>query len=209
VKYVDEFRDAGDAQQVVAAIRRLVTKPWTLMEICGGQTHTIMKSGIDRLLPEEITLVHGPGCPVCVTPLELIDRAQAIARRPLARLDAWANRLHTWKHNPLYHSGALAVASFAVLLVTGLYLLLFYRIGAPYASVERITEQALAGRWIRSLHRYVSDLAIDVSYLAIIRFRGEFLRVGGGGGVGSVRVEVVKPEEERPAGMTLEPADAG
>ena len=64
------------------AITRTVTRPWTIMEICGGQTHTLIKSGIDRMLPESITLVHGPGCPVCVTPLELIDRAIAIARRP-------------------------------------------------------------------------------------------------------------------------------
>jgi len=82
VKYVDEYRDEATAQDLVAAIRRRVTRPWTLMEICGGQTHTVIKSGIDRLLPDEVTLVHGPGCPVCVTPLELIDRAVAIARRP-------------------------------------------------------------------------------------------------------------------------------
>ncbi len=82
MKYVDEYRDEATAGELVAAIRRRVTRPWTLMEICGGQTHTVIKSGIDRLLPEEVTLVHGPGCPVCVTPLELIDRAVAIARRP-------------------------------------------------------------------------------------------------------------------------------
>jgi len=82
VKYVDEYRDEAAARAVVDAIRRLVRRPWTLMEICGGQTHTVIKSGIDRLLPEEVILVHGPGCPVCVTPLELIDRAVEIARRP-------------------------------------------------------------------------------------------------------------------------------
>ncbi len=82
MRFVDEYRNEADAQKLVQAIKRLVTRPWTIMEICGGQTHTLIKSGIDDLLPPEVTLVHGPGCPVCVTPLELIDRAIAIARRP-------------------------------------------------------------------------------------------------------------------------------
>ncbi|HET7228551.1 MAG TPA: hydrogenase formation protein HypD [Longimicrobium sp.] len=82
MKFVDEYRDEAASHQMLDAIRRTVTRPWTLMEICGGQTHTLVKFGIDQLLPPEITLVHGPGCPVCVTPLELIDRAVAIARRP-------------------------------------------------------------------------------------------------------------------------------
>jgi hydrogenase expression/formation protein HypD len=82
VKYVDEYRDHAVAQKLIAEIRRAVTKPWTLMEVCGGQTHSIVKYGLDYLLPKEVELVHGPGCPVCVTPLEMIDRAHAIARRP-------------------------------------------------------------------------------------------------------------------------------
>lgn len=82
MRFVDEYRGEAEAQRFLAAIRRVVTRPWTLMEICGGQTHTIVKSGIDQLLPPEVTLVHGPGCPVCVTPLAAIDRAIAIARRP-------------------------------------------------------------------------------------------------------------------------------
>lgn len=82
MKFVDEYRDEGAARKLLAAIHRTVTRPWTLMEICGGQTHTLVKFGIDQMLPEQITLVHGPGCPVCVTPLELIDRAVALARRP-------------------------------------------------------------------------------------------------------------------------------
>ena len=82
MKHVDEYRSAEDAQRLVEAIRARVTKPWTLMEICGGQTHTIMRTGIDRMLPDEIRLVHGPGCPVCVTPVEMLDKAHAIARRP-------------------------------------------------------------------------------------------------------------------------------
>jgi hydrogenase expression/formation protein HypD len=82
LRFVDEYRDGEQAEKYVTAIRETVTRPWTLMEICGGQTHTIIKAGVDRLLPEQIELVHGPGCPVCVTPIELIDRALAIAQRP-------------------------------------------------------------------------------------------------------------------------------
>jgi len=82
MKYVDEYRAEAEAQKFVQAIAGTVTREWNLMEVCGGQTHTLIKSGIDRMLPEPVTLVHGPGCPVCVTPLELIDRAIAIARRP-------------------------------------------------------------------------------------------------------------------------------
>ncbi len=82
MKFKDEYTQEADAQKFVQAIRQLVTRPWAIMEICGGQTHTLIKSGIDRMLPEEVTLIHGPGCPVCVTPLELIDRAIAIAQRP-------------------------------------------------------------------------------------------------------------------------------
>src|SRR6516225_6290230 len=82
MKYLDEYRNEELAQKVVSEIRRVVTKPWVLMEVCGGQTHTIVKYGIDHLLPPEVELVHGPGCPVCVTSLEMIDRAHAIASRP-------------------------------------------------------------------------------------------------------------------------------
>lgn len=82
MRHVDEYRDEVIAGELLAAIRRRVTRSWTLMEVCGGQTHSLLRSGIDRLLPEAITLVHGPGCPVCVTPVEQIDRAIAIAARP-------------------------------------------------------------------------------------------------------------------------------
>jgi hydrogenase expression/formation protein HypD len=82
MKYVGEYRDAKLVQHVLGEIRRTVTRPWVLMEICGGQTHAIVRHGIDLLLPPEVDLVHGPGCPVCVTPLELIDKALAIASRP-------------------------------------------------------------------------------------------------------------------------------
>jgi hydrogenase expression/formation protein HypD len=82
MKYLDEFRNHALAQKLLAEIRRTVTRPWVIMEVCGGQTHAIVKYGLDALLPLEIELVHGPGCPVCVTALESIDRAHALARRP-------------------------------------------------------------------------------------------------------------------------------
>jgi hydrogenase expression/formation protein HypD len=82
MKYLDEYRDPVAVAKLRKAIAAVTTQPWTLMEICGGQTHTIVKYGIDELLPAQITLVHGPGCPVCVTPLEMIDKAIAIASRP-------------------------------------------------------------------------------------------------------------------------------
>ena len=81
MKYLDEYRDEAVAKKIVAEIRRVVTKPWMIMEVCGGQTHSIVKYGIDHLIPE-IELVHGPGCPVCVTSLEMIDKAHAITQKP-------------------------------------------------------------------------------------------------------------------------------
>jgi hydrogenase expression/formation protein HypD len=82
MKFIDEYRDGTAARKLADAIARTVSRPWTLMEVCGGQTHTIVKYGIDRVLPAAVELVHGPGCPVCVTSLEMIDRAHAIASRP-------------------------------------------------------------------------------------------------------------------------------
>lgn len=82
MKFLDEYRDSSAAMQLARAIRRITRQPWTLMEVCGGQTHTIVKSGLMDLLPPAISLVHGPGCPVCVTPVELIDKAITIAERP-------------------------------------------------------------------------------------------------------------------------------
>jgi hydrogenase expression/formation protein HypD len=82
MRHVDEYRDPLAVAAVVKSIHASVTRPWTLMEVCGGQTHSILKFGMDELLPKALRLVHGPGCPVCVTPLELIDRALAIASRP-------------------------------------------------------------------------------------------------------------------------------
>ncbi len=82
MKYLDEYRDPAAAQQLCELIHAKTTRPWAIMEVCGGQTHTIVKYGIDDLLPRQITLIHGPGCPVCVTPLEVIDQALIIAARP-------------------------------------------------------------------------------------------------------------------------------
>jgi hydrogenase expression/formation protein HypD len=82
MKYLNEFRDGETAQRMAGEIRQLTTRPWAIMEVCGGQTHSIIRNGIDQLLPPEIELIHGPGCPVCVTPLELIDKALAIAALP-------------------------------------------------------------------------------------------------------------------------------
>ncbi len=93
MKFVDEYRDRKAVDQVAGEIRKSVTRPWTIMEVCGGQTHTILKSGLEDLLPPEVTLVHGPGCPVCVTPLELIDKAVAIALRPGAVLCSFGDML--------------------------------------------------------------------------------------------------------------------
>jgi hydrogenase expression/formation protein HypD len=93
MKYVDEYRDTALVRRGLDEIRRAVTRPWALMEICGGQTHALMRHGLDELLPSELTLVHGPGCPVCVTPLELIDKALALARRPEVTLCSFGDML--------------------------------------------------------------------------------------------------------------------
>ncbi len=82
MQLVDEFRDPALAHEWARSLQTLVTKPWNIMEVCGGQTHSIMRFGIDQLLPKQVTLLHGPGCPVCVTPIELIDQAIALAARP-------------------------------------------------------------------------------------------------------------------------------
>lgn len=82
MKYIEEFQDPELARRLLDDIHATVTRPWALMEVCGGQTHTIIRHGIDQLLPEHVELIHGPGCPVCVTPLEVIDKALEIASRP-------------------------------------------------------------------------------------------------------------------------------
>jgi hydrogenase expression/formation protein HypD len=93
MKYVTEFRDASLVRGTIKRIHEIATKPWVIMEICGGQTHAIVRHGLDQLLPEGIELVHGPGCPVCVTPIEVIDKAQAIASRPEVILTTYGDML--------------------------------------------------------------------------------------------------------------------
>jgi hydrogenase expression/formation protein HypD len=104
MKYLDEYRDASIARALLVEIARRVTRPWVLMEICGGQTHTLMRYGIDELLPPRIELVHGPGCPVCVTPLEIIDKAIAIASLPDVTLVSYGDMLRVpGSHSDLLH----------------------------------------------------------------------------------------------------------
>jgi hydrogenase expression/formation protein HypD len=93
MKYLDEYRDAKIARALAAEVRQRSTRPWVLMEICGGQTHTLMRYGIDELLGDSVDIVHGPGCPVCVTSLEMIDRAIALARRPDVTLVSYGDML--------------------------------------------------------------------------------------------------------------------
>ena len=93
MKHLAEYRDADTARRLAAEIGRLATRPWAIMEVCGGQTHSIIRNGIDQILPPEIEMIHGPGCPVCVTPLETIDKALAIARRPETILCSFGDML--------------------------------------------------------------------------------------------------------------------
>jgi len=93
VKWLDEFADPAAAKALLADIAATVTRPWAVMEVCGGQTHSIIRNGIDQLLPAEVELIHGPGCPVCVTPLAMIDRALALAGRPEVTLCSFGDML--------------------------------------------------------------------------------------------------------------------
>ncbi len=93
MKYLDEFRDPQRARTLLAEIHRTVTRPWTVMEVCGSQTHNFLRYGIPDLLPETLTLVHGPGCPVCVTPVEIVDQAVALAEQPEVILLSYGDML--------------------------------------------------------------------------------------------------------------------
>lgn len=93
MKFIDEYRDPAAARQLAEAIRTAQTRPWQIMEVCGGQTHAILRFGIDQMLPEELTLIHGPGCPVCVTPVEIIDKAVGLAGRPEVILCSFGDML--------------------------------------------------------------------------------------------------------------------
>lgn len=107
MKYIDEYRDAAAVQHYARAIAQIITRDWTLMEICGGQTHAIVKFGIDELLPPQIQLLHGPGCPVCVTPVELIDKAVTLAAQPEIILTSFGDMLRV----PGTHSDLLTAKS--------------------------------------------------------------------------------------------------
>lgn len=107
MKYIDEYRAQRVAAALAAEIAQRTTRPWVMMEICGGQTHTIMRYGLDELLPQQIELVHGPGCPVCVTPLETIDRAIALASHPEVTLVSYGDMLRVpGSHSDLLRSKA-------------------------------------------------------------------------------------------------------
>lgn len=107
MKYLDEYRDGRIARKLAAQIADSATKPWVLMEICGGQTHTIMRYGLDELLPHTVELVHGPGCPVCVTPLETVDKAIALALRPDVILVSYGDMLRVpGSHSDLFRAKA-------------------------------------------------------------------------------------------------------
>ena len=93
MKYIDEYRDPARARAILAEIGKTVTRPWTIMEICGGQTHSIIRNGIDQVLPDAVGLLHGPGCPVCVTPIDILDRALSIASRPGVVLASFGDML--------------------------------------------------------------------------------------------------------------------
>ena len=93
MKYVDEFRDPVRANQLIEAVRRRASRVWTIMEVCGGQTHSLVRYGIDEALRGTVELIHGPGCPVCVTRIELIDRAIELARLPGVTLTTFADML--------------------------------------------------------------------------------------------------------------------
>ncbi len=107
MKYLDEYRDERIARALAAEVARQTTRPWVLMEICGGQTHTIMRYGLDELLPRGIELVHGPGCPVCVTPLETIDKSIELALRPEVILVSYGDMLRVpGSHSDLFRAKA-------------------------------------------------------------------------------------------------------
>jgi hydrogenase expression/formation protein HypD len=93
MKYLDEYRDAGVARRLLAELSTVATRPWAIMEVCGGQTHTLVRQGIDELLPAGVRMIHGPGCPVCVTPLATVDKAVAIAHRPEVVLTSYGDML--------------------------------------------------------------------------------------------------------------------
>ena len=111
MKYLDEFSDPELARRLLDDIHATVTQPWAMMEVCGGQTHTIIRHGIDQLLPDGVELIHGPGCPVCVTPLEMIDKALEIASRPERDLLLLRRHAPGARHRAATCSGSRATAA--------------------------------------------------------------------------------------------------
>ena len=107
MKYLDEYRDAQQVRKLAERIRQRVTRPWQIMEVCGGQTHAIVRFALDELLPRQLTLIHGPGCPVCVTPIEILDKAMAIASRPGVTFCSFGDMLRV----PGSHKDLLTVKS--------------------------------------------------------------------------------------------------
>ena len=105
MKHIDEYRDKQLVETLIRQIRHEVTRKWTIMEICGGQTHTIMKYSLQDLLPEEISLIHGPGCPVCVTPVEIIDQAVELGGKPNVILTSFGDMMRV----PGSHTDLLSV----------------------------------------------------------------------------------------------------
>lgn len=105
MKYLDEYRDPRLARRLLDELTAVATRPWRIMEVCGGQTHTLVRQGIDELLPAGIRMIHGPGCPVCVTPLETLDRAMAIAARPEVTFTSFGDMLRV----PGTHTDLLAL----------------------------------------------------------------------------------------------------
>src|SRR5688572_2895400 len=105
MKHLDEYRDGPAARRVLDAIAIEAKRPWVIMEVCGGQTHSIVRYGLDALLPAGVELVHGPGCPVCVTPLELIDRAHEVAAKPEVIFTSFGDMLRV----PGSHTDLLAL----------------------------------------------------------------------------------------------------
>src|SRR6476660_8761852 len=116
MKYIDEFNDPELAKRLLDDIHATVKQPWAIMEVCGGQTHSIIRHGIDQLIPDQVEMIHGPGCPVCVTPLELIDKAIEIAFRPAVIFCSFGDMLRV----PGSETDLLAVKPMAV--TSGLFI---------------------------------------------------------------------------------------
>ena len=133
MKFIDEYRRSAEVEKWANAIGRITTQPWSIMEVCGGQTHSILKFGVDTFLPDQVEFIHGPGCPVCVTPVEMIDKAIEIARRPNVVLCSFGDMLRV----PGSHQSLLTVKA------EGHDVRLLY---SPLDAVE-LAKQTLTVKW--------------------------------------------------------------